>query len=171
MFSVLLQLGPDVPAPEAIVRSLTALVPGVVQGHVRDVTIIADRPDQRVLSIADEAGCDVISDDHSALHHGIARAREQAILLLRAGALVDAACLDEMAQEVEAGLAHTAFILRARPQHFLERLFPQLALPVGILAQRAIWHSALSTDAGLRQCVKRMKRKHSLVSSVRLIGH
>ena len=93
--SLLRPAGADV-APEAIVRSLSALVRGAVEGLIGDVTIAGAAGDQ-LAEIADHAGCGFVevADPAQGLFRGITASRGPALFLLQAGYAPNAGFIEE----------------------------------------------------------------------------
>jgi hypothetical protein len=130
------------PALGALVRTLGALVPAIVEGLVRDVTVIAPNADAGVRRIADHAGCDLVenADFDAALREGIAKARSPIVFLLRAGAFLDRAFLDEAARQFgpERNTSDDrSLLIREAPDGLVTRVLPDLAPVAGVIASKA----------------------------------
>jgi hypothetical protein len=129
---------------ERIVRSLTPLVQVAAQGLLRDV-VLTGSPGGELAIIAEHAGCALAEgdDEGAALRHAIALVRADHLMIFRAGYVPEAGFFE--AVEDCLGFAETrdrAQSLRAAPENFAERLFPQLAPVVGLIAKRALCQSA-----------------------------
>jgi len=72
---------------EAVVRTLSALVPAAIEGIVRDVTLASAGDIAELRKIADHAGCEIAeaADPAGAIAAGLASARGDLLLILRAG--------------------------------------------------------------------------------------
>ena len=123
-------------AREIVVRSLGWLVPAVVAGVVRDVTIaVPTRLD--LGEIADRVGCEVVhaEDEAGRLRGGADKARSSKLLIVKAGYQPD----DQFIQEIDTRgglLIEQTAVMLAEPSTFLERLMPNLAPIIGVLASK-----------------------------------
>ena len=149
-----------------LVRTLGALVPGTIGGLVRDVSIVTQTASDEVRQVADHAGCALIEGERfaDALRTAIARARSPMIFLLRAGAFVDRAFLDEVAQAFgpdQPDRGASAFVLREAPDGLIRRVLPDLAPAAGLIAQAsAVDASAKDFDT----LVRRVSGKRTMAS-------
>ena len=86
-------------APSDTVRTLTALVPGTVEGSIRDVTLLATRDDVELARVADFAGCGLLVGTSFAdvVRRGAKQARCPLVLVLPCGVTFDRALTDELA--------------------------------------------------------------------------
>ena len=134
--------------PEAIARSLAALVPGVIDGIIRDVTLCVARDTPQAHAIADHAGCNLVEAATAVeiLAKGLAAARGERILVLEAGFAPEAGFLDEVGDLFDrtASSAPDAAIMRVQPETMMQRLVPAFAPVRAIIARRA----ALAPGAG-----------------------
>ncbi len=166
MFSVLIdsrRVSPQQPSSEAVVRTLSALVPGVVEGLIRDVTLVAHASEPVLEQIADDAGCAVFFTLQSPLQAALAQAREPLVLLLVAGAVPDHGLAEEIAELMEDGLEGRAgVILRERAKGFVTRLFPTMSAPVGLMARRDVLVDLAANDASLNRIVKGLRPARTL---------
>jgi hypothetical protein len=171
MLSIILDLrcSPHQPSPDMVVRTLAGLVAGVVQTLVRDVTMIACERHDFIDAIADEAGCDILIAEHNVLTAAIQKAREDHILILQAGALIDADVLDEAREEIESGLAHRSLIMRARPHNFITRLYPDWCRAVGILAHRRNLLACVGKDERLSALMRHVPHRATFASHLRIM--
>ena len=148
--------GGDAPALGGLVRTLSSLVPGTIGGLVRDVTIVAGRPDPEVRRVADHAGCALVEHEsfERALQIAVAQARAPTLFLLRAGAHVDRAFLEEVAIAVghEGDRTGPALVLREAPDGLVRRVLPDLSPAAGLIAQAsAVDVSAKDFDTLVRR--------------------
>ena len=131
-------VGDDAPALGGLVRTLSSLVPGTIGGLVRDVTIVTGRPDREVRRVADHAGCSIVENEgfERALQLAVTQARSPILFLLRAGAHVDRAFLEEVALAVgpDCDGAGPALVLREAPDGLVRRVLPDLSPAVGLIA-------------------------------------
>ncbi len=144
--SLLRPAGADV-APEAIVRSLSALVRGAVEGLIGDVTIAGAAGDQ-LAEIADHAGCGFVevADPAQGLFRGITASRGPALFLLQAGYAPNAGFIEE-AGDLLASLGRLSGArLLAEPHNFPTRLFPGFSPLAGLIAARGAALDVAATD-------------------------
>lgn len=157
--------GDEVPALSGLVRTLSSLVPGTIGGLVRDVTIVTGRPDREVRRVADHAGCSIVEHEsfERALQIAVAQARSPTLFLLRAGAHVDRAFLEEVAIAVgpEGDGRGPALVLREAPDGLVRRVLPDLSPAAGLIAPAsAVDVSAKDFDT----LVRRVGGKRTLAS-------
>lgn len=171
MFSVILDMRgfSSSPSPDAAVRSLSALVAGVVQGYVRDVVMIAQEAHPILSHIADDAGCEVMIGDSQLLTQAVGRVRQDYILLLRAGAVLDIHCFEDMGTEIDLKGRNCAFIIRARPHNFITRLFPQFCAAVGVLAHRGDLENATRSRDRIAQIARSLNQPISCIYHARMM--
>lgn len=82
---------PTLNAEDYLVRTLSALVPGVVEGLIREVIIIDGGSTDSTLEIAEATGCKIIHSEASRglqLYHGCAEARGDWLLVLHADSVL-----------------------------------------------------------------------------------
>lgn len=141
-------------SPEAMARSLAALVPAAIRGLLRDVTLAALAGAAQADSIADHAGCGLAeaASPQAVLAAGLARARGERILLLRAGYAPEAGFVEELADQFDRdpGSAPRSAILHVRPETFLARLLPLLSPVEALIVRRADIGKNVDSLAGLR---------------------
>src|SRR5271154_3319461 len=84
-------------APEAVVRTLSALVGASVRGLVRDV-VLAGPQDASLALLADHAGCGSVEAASEAdyLRRALALVRSEHLLVLRPGHLPETGFIDEI---------------------------------------------------------------------------
>ncbi len=119
---------------QALVRSLAALVPALMEDCLREATLVG-APDLGLADIADHAGCglSVDADPARAFESALAAARCDRVFVLEAGYAPLAGFIDEL-KELEG--ARGAFALRLAPDGLLARLAPRLSPVVGLSAPR-----------------------------------
>ena len=160
---------PVLAAPDAVVRTLAALVPAAIEGLVRDVVLAAPAGDADLRKIADHAGCELAEADqpHGIIAAGLKRARGESLLILRAGHAPDRAFLEELSDlSAELGRRRALYI-RAAPDGFITRLVPALGRRVGLLAQR----SAVSgTAADLEALIRLARPSSAMRTTLRRVG-
>jgi len=141
-------------SPEAVARTLAALVPGAISGIVRDVVMAATGQSEQdvkdLARIADHAGCEFIVTEKwlDAVQGALKIAREPRVLALRAGFAPESGFYDELSDLAwEASLRPTRLL--ERPATALHRTLPFLAPLAGIVAER----NRLMQAAGSRASV------------------
>jgi len=101
MISVII---PTLNAEERLAACLTALVPAVVEGLIREVTLVDGGSIDRTLKIADQAGVDVMSSEPGRgvqLKAGARRARQPWLLFLHADSVLSPGWDVEVADFIE----------------------------------------------------------------------
>ncbi len=159
-------------APEAIVRTLAALVAASVRGLVRDVLIAG--PKQAGLGlIADYAGCVCVEESSEAesLRSALALVRAEDLLVLRPGHILEAGFIDEIQDLLAEGVRRGSRRIYAAPATYWQRLIPALVPVVGLVAPvqscRAVGDSgALS----LETLVKATRARTALKTRARRVG-
>lgn len=167
MLTVVIEAGTDA---DALVRTLGSLVPGAVEGAVREVILCDGHSSAHIERIADQAGCHYLGGAH--VSTGIAKARSDWLLFLEPGS--------RMADGwIEAVLAHMAGEPKAarftRSRHsrgsFLGRLIRRQSLREGLLVPRnevaAIATNGQSADAIARRISARRLSAEIVVAPVR----
>ena len=131
--------GKDAPvSPDALVRTLAALVPAAIEGLVRDLTI-AGVAGQDLPAIADHAGCEFSESVAAAdvLANGLKLVRGPNVFVLRAGHAPEAGFIEEMGDVLNrSGAGERGALMRQKPESFLPTLVPALSPVVGLMASR-----------------------------------
>ena len=139
MLSVIILCGQA--SPETVVRTLAPLVQASVKGLVRDVVLAGATAGDLAL-IADHAGCAFVAaeTEAEALRRAVSVARGGTLMIFQAGHIPEAGFLEELEDLLAAGLSQASggHLLRAAPESFLQRLVPQLAPAVGLIAVREL---------------------------------
>ena len=123
-------------APEALVRTLAALVPAAVEGVLRDLTIAAALGIAGLERVADHAGCELVreSEPRGALIKALSGTRETNVFLIVAGRAPETGFTEELAEFLRDG--HRQAIMRVRPDTFITRLLPGFSPAAALLAPR-----------------------------------
>lgn len=122
-------------APEAVVRTLAALVAASVHGLVRDL-VLAGPKDASLALIADHAGCACVEADREAdfLRGALALVRAGNLLILRPGHVPEIGFIEEAEDLLAEGVIDRGRRIYAAPTTFWQRLIPSLAPVVGLIA-------------------------------------
>ena len=141
MLSVLILAadGNQAPAkPEALVRTLAALVPAAIEGLVRDLTI-SGLAGADLAAIADHAGCEFSESAHASdvLANGLKWVRGPHVFVLLAGHAPEAGFIEEMGDVLNRSNAGArGALMRQKPERFLPTLLPILSPIVGVMSSR-----------------------------------
>lgn len=161
--------GPDRAAfSETIVRTLSPLVSASARGLLRDVVLVGP-PGHDLPLIGEHAGCAVVeaADEGEGLQKAFSLARSNLIMVFYAGHVPEAGFFEEVEDflNVRSG-SSDARRLRAAPENFLERIFPQLAASVGVIAGRDFFQkpsmtsfASLAAARGARAELRRKLRR------------
>jgi hypothetical protein len=125
-------------SPDALVRTLAALVPAAIEGLVRDVTL-AGLAGSELAEIADHAGCEFTESAEAAtiVANALKLARGPNVFLLRAGRAPEAGFIDEIGDFLARSDAGArGAVMREKPETFLTRTIPALSPAVGLIASR-----------------------------------
>ena len=125
-------------SPEAMVRTLAALVPAAIEGLVRDVTL-AGPAGSDLAAIADHAGCEFTecTDPGQIVAQALKLARGPVVFLLRAGRAPEAGFIDEIGDFLaRSDAGQRGALMRDRPETFWTRTMPVLSPVVGLIAAR-----------------------------------
>ena len=116
MLSVII---PTLNSERTLVPTLSALIPGAMNGLVREVTVVDGGSTDLTLAIADGAGCVVVGSAAPLgcrLHAAAASARSPWLMFLRAGTVLEASWLDEATRFISdaelSGACRTAAVFR-----------------------------------------------------------
>ena len=124
-------------ARELIVRSLVWLVAAVVSGVVRQVVLAS--PDRLDLDdIVDQAGCELVQArrESERLDAAAGLSRSERLLVLKGAVEPEPGFVDELAAFLARTNAGESALVLAAPQTLWQRLFPDRAPVVGVLANR-----------------------------------
>lgn len=158
---------PSLEPAEVLVRTLGSLVRANIDGLLRDVAI-AGPEGEGLDTIADHAGCALVKagSEPEWLRQAITIARGPELLLLRSGCALDAGFVEEARDFLRSG--GTSAKLRAAPETFFERLFPDTAPLAGLIAPRAL---CLNAPPGhLETLARSIGKARILRSRTRRIG-
>lgn len=151
-------------APEAVARSLAALVRASVEGIVREALIVGPAGDM-LAEIADHAGCAYV--EASSVKEGLARALAQArgemVFVLEGGYAPLTGFVEEVGDLLRAGDLRgdlRGAALRRAPDTMITRFAPSLARAVGVLAPRAALRDAGPRD--LAELIRRLRIRRTL---------
>jgi hypothetical protein len=125
-------------SPEAMVRTLAALVPAAIEGLIRDVTL-AGLADSGLAAIGDHAGCEFTecTDPGDILARSLKLARGPVVFVLRAGRAPEAGFIDEIGDFLaRSDAASRGALMRDRAETFWTRTLPVLSPVVGVIASR-----------------------------------
>jgi len=123
---------------ETLARTLGSLVGANVEGLLGDVSI-AGPADSGLGIVADHAGCALIEGacEEDWLGLALEAARGPDLLLLRSGRAPEAGFIEELSDFLaDSSEGFRAARLRAAPETFYERLFPDRAPVAGLIAPR-----------------------------------
>lgn len=128
-------------SPGEAVRTLSSLVPAVVEGIARDVALVASPPSEDLAHVADHAGCALIEADVpvAAIEAAARQCRASDVLVIRAGVMIDRSFLDEMSRilpVVALASRPAAYIIKASGTAGPGQVFAALAPTVGVLTKR-----------------------------------
>ena len=126
--------------PDAIVRTLSALVGAAIEGLIRDVTLAAPCVSEDLRKIADHAGCELAeaSTPGGAIAAGLASARGDLLFVMRAGFAPEPGFAEEIADRFQRSARPRVLRFREAPESLLTRLAPSLARVQGLVAARAV---------------------------------
>ena len=126
-------LEPSDASQARVARSLGWLIPAVIGGAVRDV-VLAGPPRLNLDRLADRVGCELVQGSEP-FRAGVAACRCDAVLVLLAGYRPLGPLVEELEGWEEASAGAT-MRLAVVPQTLLQRLWPDLAPTIGILARK-----------------------------------
>ena len=124
-------------AREITVRSLVWLVSAVVSGVVRDV-VLAVPMGLALSEVADQAGCVLVEAENEAhrLSRAITESRDSRVLVVRAGFQPEQGLIDEIDAFLRRAPGAAVALVLAAPETMLQRLYPDRAPIVGVIAPR-----------------------------------
>ncbi len=147
-------------APEAVARSLAALVRASVEGIVREALIVGPAGEM-LAEIADHAGCAHVeaSTVKEGLARALAQARSEMVFVLEGGFAPLQGFVEEAGDLLRADDFRGAALRRA-PHTLATRLAPSLARAVGAFAPR----SALRGESprSLDELIRRLRIRQTL---------
>ncbi len=139
MFSALVLVQPGsngAPSSEAIVRTLSALVPAAIEGVVRDVALATPAASDDLSRIADHAGCEYVTAAAGELMGAsLAALKEQRILVVRAGRVPEHGFTGELA-DFAAWRGQSCGLLLEAPNSLLTRVLPRFSRAAAVVAPR-----------------------------------
>ena len=120
---------------EGIVRTLAALVPAVIEGVIRDVTL-AGSAAHGLARLADHAGCAFVEGANPAdwLGQAIQVAKGPLLFVLDEGRAPESSFLEEAEDLMR--FSERYALLHKEPETMVTRLLPRLAGPAGIILPR-----------------------------------
>jgi hypothetical protein len=141
---------------EAMVRTLSSLVPAAIEGLVRDVTLATVAGDPQAARVADHAGCGLVEAASPGLviAGALAATRGDLVFVLRAGRAPEHGFLEELVDLFD-GSAHRlpSAVLRAAPASFAARLAPALSPVEGLIGRKSLLPRDASSLEGLRRAL------------------
>jgi hypothetical protein len=156
-------------APEAVARSLGALVRAAVEGILRDVTIIGPEGED-LATLADHAGCEFIetASAQKGLSQGLERMRGDIAFIIEGGYAPPSGFTEEAGDILREAALFRGALLRRAPHSLLTRLAPALARPVGALVAPSALAGAAPRD--LADVIRRAKIRRTLnLPALRLV--
>jgi hypothetical protein len=124
------------PSSEAVVRTLSALVPAAIEGIVRDVALASRSQSADLARIADHAGCEYVHGiGRDALAAALAPLKEARVLVLRAGRVPEHGFTGELA-DFAAYRADKCGLMLDAPSSLITRVMPRLSRASGVVAPR-----------------------------------
>ncbi len=138
---------PTLNAEDHLARTLSALVPGVVEGLIKEVVIVDGGSEDATLEIAESTGCRIVRTDHERglqLWQGCREARGDWLLILHSDSQLGDNWMDEVQAHMRAApLQAGYFHLRFDDPSLFVSLWGEL------LALRARWLAMPTGDTGL----------------------
>jgi hypothetical protein len=140
-------------SPDAVVRTLSALVPAAIEGLIRDVVLAGPAGNRDLRNIADHAGCELAEAERpqDVLAEGLRRSRGDVLLVLRAGRAPERALFEELTDLADDLHRLRVMGIRAVPESLAARILPAFAPTVGLVAlKRALPAQAPHLEALIR---------------------
>ena len=146
---------PQPASADAVVRTLSALIPATIEGLIRDVAVTGLDGRRELLKIADHAGCELIlSADHAQLlPAALKAARCDLVFVLKAGFAPNPGYIEEISDRFQSSRAPSALLMRREPETFFTRLLPQFSPVAGFVTKR----SALSAPRDFNHALSSVK--------------
>ncbi len=144
MISVII---PTLNAEDHLARTLSSLVPGVIEGLIKEVIVVDGGSEDATLEIADSTGCRIVRTDHARglqLWQGCREARGDWLMILHSDSQLGEGWIEAVrAHKKHYALRAAYFHLKFEDDSALSRLWADL---VGL---RARWLAMPSGDHGL----------------------
>ncbi len=138
---------PTLNAEDHLARTLSSLVPGVVEGIIKEVVIVDGGSTDSTLEIAESTGCRIIQGDIARglqLWQGCRAARGEWLLILHSDSQLGDGWMDEVQAHVRTYPAQAAYFhLRFDEPSLLAKLWGE------VVAMRARWLALPSGDHGM----------------------
>ena len=138
---------PTLNAEDHLARTLSSLVPGVVEGVIKEVVIVDGGSEDATLEIADSTGCHIIRSDASRglqLWQGCRAARGDWLLILHPDSQLGEGWMDQVQLHVrDHAMLAGYFHLRFDDPSWMTKVWAEM------LALRARWLGMPSGDHGL----------------------
>ncbi|MFD2237221.1 glycosyl transferase family 2 [Aureimonas populi] len=122
--------------PARLASTLASLVPGAVEGLLRDVTVVDEGMGEQARVVADHAGCSICRPPD--LSAALLGAKGEWVLLLSAGARLGQGWTDAVALHIASGRGRPASFSRSRFLAFALPLRGPASLASGVLAPKRL---------------------------------
>jgi len=138
---------PTLDAEDHLVRTLSSLVPGVVEGLIKEVIVVDGGSQDSTLEIADSTGCEIIRSDQARglqLWHGCKAAKGDWLLILHSDSQLGEGWLDAVRWHMKNFPLRAAYFeLKFDDASALSKVWAEA------VAMRARWLAMPSGDHGL----------------------
>ena len=138
---------PTLNAEDHLARTLSSLVPGVVEGIIKEVVIVDGGSTDSTLEIAESTGCRIVQGDIARglqLWQGCRAARGEWLLILHSDSQLGEGWMDEVQAHIRTHPAQAAYFhLRFDDPSMLAKLWGE------VVALRARWLALPSGDHGM----------------------
>lgn len=138
---------PTLNAEDTLVRTLSSLVPGVVEGLIKEVVVVDGGSEDATLEIADSTGCRVVHADAARglqLWQGCREARGEWLMILHPDSQLGEGWMDQVQVHIRSFPAQAGYFhLRFDHPSFFVKLWGE------VVALRARWLGMPSGDHGL----------------------
>ena len=145
--SVISVVIPTLDAEDHLVRTLTALVPGVVEGLIKEVIVVDGGSRDSTIEIAESTGCKIVHADAARglqLWQGCRAARGEWLLVLHSDSQLGEGWMDQVEAHIKTTPAQAGYFhLRFEDPSWAAKLWGE------IVALRARWLAMPSGDHGL----------------------